>query len=120
MKAKVIISLVLLGLIIFCSCKKENSRTEFPFKAEVMGIDPDCGLYQIRITERQDQVETMVGKSVGNNIYIANNLPEGLKISGLKILLDLRKPIPENNELEVCSAMGPGYPWIFVTNAKKE
>jgi hypothetical protein len=120
MKIKIIISLVFIGLIIHYSCQKENNPTEYPFKAEVMGTNPDCGIYQIRITEGQDQVETMVGKSVGNNIYIANNLPDELKISGLKILLDLRKPMPENNELGVCTAIGPGYPWIYVTKAKKE
>lgn len=120
MKPKIIICVLFVGLISFFSCQKENNPAEYPFKAEVMGKNPDCGIYQIKITEGQDKVELIVGNSIGNNIYIANNLPEELKISGLKILLDLRKPVAENNELGICTDMGPGYTWIFVTKAKKK
>jgi len=120
MKKKIIICFLFLGLISFYSCQKENNPTEYPFKAEVMGRNPDCGIYQIKITEGQDKVELIVGNSIGTCIYIANNLPEELKINGLKILLDLRRPVPENNELGICYAMGPGYTWVFVTKAKKE
>lgn len=118
MKTRVIICLLFIGLISFYSCQKENNPTEYPFKAEVIGNNPDCGVYQIRITEGQDKVGNIVGESIASNIYIANNLPEELKISGLRILLDLRKP--ENNELGICTHMGPCYPWIYVTRAKKE
>jgi hypothetical protein len=120
MKIKIIIYVFFLGLISFYSCKKENNPTEYPFKAEVIGINPDCGIFQIKITEGQDEIEWIVGNSKGTNIFIANNLPEELKINGLKILLDLRKPEPENNELGICTTMGPGYTWVFVTKAKKE
>jgi hypothetical protein len=121
MKTKIIIYVLFMaGLISFYSCQKEDNSSEYPFKAEVIGKNSDCGICQIRITEGQNKVETMVGKSVGTNIYIANNLPEDLKIDGLKIILDLRKPEPENNELGICTAMGPAYPWVFVTKAKKE
>lgn len=109
-----------MGLISNYSCRKENNPTEYPFKAEVMGANLDCGIYQIRITEGQDKVESILGKSAGTNIFVANNLPTELKISGLKILLDLRKPMPENNEIGICTALGPSYPWIFVTRAGKE
>jgi hypothetical protein len=120
MKTKFIICVLFVGLISYCSCQKENNPTEYPFKAEVMGKNSDCGIYQIRITEGQDKVETIVGKSIGTNIYIANNLPEELKTNGLQILLDLRKPELESNELGICTAMGPSYTWVFVTKAKKE
>lgn len=118
MKIKIIICLLFIGLISYYSCQKENNLTEYQFKAEVMGKNSDCGIYQIKITEGQDKVETIVGKSVGTNIYIAYNLPEELKICGLKILLDLRKP--ENSELGVCTCREPSYTWIFVTKAKTE
>ena len=120
MKIKNIVILLFMGLISNYSCRKENNSTVYPFKAEVMGVNLDCGIYQIRITEGQDKVESILGKSAGNNIFVANNLPAELKISGLKILLDLRKPMPENNELGICTAIGPSYPGIFVTRAKKE
>jgi hypothetical protein len=119
MKVKLLICLLLAGSLIF-SCQKDNSSSILPFKAEVMGKNPDCGIYQIRITEGQDKVASIVGKSMGTNIYMANNLPEELKINGLKILLDVRKPNPENNEIGICTDLGPGYPWVFVTKAKKE
>ena len=120
MKIKIIIGLLFIGLISSYSCQKEYNPSEYPFKAEVMGANLDCGIYQIRITEGQDKVESILGKSIGTNIFIANNLPAELKIAGLKILLDLRKPMPENNEIGICTAMGPSYPWIFVTRGKKE
>ena len=118
MKVKITICFLFIGLISYYSCQKENNPTEYPFKAEVMGKNPDCGIYQIKITEGQDKVELIVGNSMRTYIFIANNLPEELKVNGLKILLDLRKP--ENNELGVCTFMGPTYAWIFVTTAKKE
>lgn len=119
MKLK-IISLLLFSVIICYACKKESKPTQYPFKAEVMGVNSDCGIYQIKITNGQDKVESIVGNSVGTNIYIAKNLPEELKVNGLKIILDLRKPTAENNELGICTALGPSYTWVFVTKAKKE
>lgn len=118
MKRKLLIGVLFTGLISYYSCQKENNPSEFPYKAEVMGMNADCGVYQIRITEGQDEVESIVGQSVITSIYIANNLPDELKIDGLRIMLDLRKP--ENSELGVCTDMGPGYAWVFVTKAKKE
>ena len=120
MKIRIIIGLLFIGLISNYSCRNENNHSEYPFKAEVMGANVDCGIYQIRITEGQDKVESILGKSIGTNIFIANNLPAELKITGLKILLDLRKPTAENNEIGFCTAMGPSYAWVFVTRAKKE
>lgn len=120
MKIKIIIGLLFIGLISSYSCQKEYNTSEYPFKAEVMGANLDCGIYQIRITEGQDKVESILDQSIGTNIFIANNLPAELKIAGLKILLDLRKPTSENNEIGICTTMGPSYPWIFVTRAKKE
>jgi hypothetical protein len=118
MKIKLLIGVLFMGLISYYSCQKENNPSGYPFKAEVMGINPDCGIYQIRITDGQEKAESIVGKSAEANIYIANNLPDELKINGLRIILDLRKP--EINELGVCTDMGPSYTWVFVTKAKKE
>lgn len=118
MKTKLLIGLLFIGLISYYSCQKENNPSEFPYQAEVMGINPDCGIYQIRITKGLDEVESIVGSSPVDNIYIANNLPDELKINGLRIILDLRKP--ENNELGACTFLGLSVPWVFVTKAKQE
>lgn len=117
MKA-ILILCVIFGAILCCSsCKKEKEATEYPYKAEVVG--EACGLYTIQITEGQKEVALIDGQAYeGNSIYIAKNLPDELKISGLKIILNVRKP--ENNELGSCTDMGISYPWIFVTKAKKE
>jgi hypothetical protein len=120
MKINNILIVQLVVLINFCACQKEKNTTEYPCKAEVMWKNSDCGIYQIRITEGQDYVEKILGQSFSTNIYIANNLPEDLKINGQKIILDLRKPDPENNESGFCTAMGPSYPLVIVTKAKKE
>jgi hypothetical protein len=120
MKIRIIIGLLFIGLISSYSCQKEHNPSEYPFKAEVMGVNLDCGIYQIRITEGHDKVESILGKSIGTNTFIACNLPSELKIAGLKILLDLRKPTAENNEIGICTTMGPSYAWVFVTRAKKE
>ena len=41
MKIKIIISLLFIGLISNYSCQKENNPIEYPFKAEVMAVNPD-------------------------------------------------------------------------------
>lgn len=120
MKLKIISRFMFIGLMSCYACKKDNNATEYPFKAEVMGVNSDCGIYQIKVTEGQQKVASIVGKSVGTDIYIASNLPEELKINGLKIILDLRKPKAGNNELGICTALGPSYTWVFVMKAKKE
>ncbi|RZL13485.1 MAG: hypothetical protein EOO96_31805 [Pedobacter sp.] len=121
MKLKLFNASLFIVLVSCYACRKDISVAEqYPVKAEVMGVNSDCGIYQIKITDGQDKVESVVGSSVGTNIYIAKNLPEDLKVSGLKISLDLRKPVAANNELGVCLTQGPGYAWLFVTKAKKE
>ncbi len=101
----------------FLGCKKkDNTNPLYPYQAEVLGINSDCGIYEIKITKGLQDVKKIVGTS-GNSIYIAENLPHSLQKSGLKIVLDIRKP--KNNELGLCTAMGPSYTWLYVVRAKK-
>jgi hypothetical protein len=115
MKPRLLFTLILLGLLSF-SCHKDKDPSDLPFEAQVMGLNPDCGIYQIKITQGLEEVISIVGTSIADGIYIANNLPQELMIDGVIIKLDLRKP--ENSELGLCTAMGPAYPWIFVTQAE--
>jgi hypothetical protein len=121
MTTKQFLGLLILALLLY-SCHKEKNTTdpEFPFSAEVLGPNPDCGIYSIKITEGNENVISIIGSTSPDSVYIANNLPEEFKIRGLKIKLNFRKPENSNNELGACTAMGPGYPWIFVTTAAKK
>jgi hypothetical protein len=100
----------------YFSCDKSDNLKEYPFEAEVLGNNPDCGLFAIKITNDLDKVVDIVGNSVSEGIYIAKNLPVELQTAGLKIILDVRKP--NASELGVCTDLGPSYNWLYVTKAK--
>jgi len=112
-----ILSAFVIGLI-FYSCQEGNIISEFPYEAEVIGKNRDCGLYAIKITQGAEKVKSISGTTTLEYVYIAKNLPEHLEIDGLKIKLDLRKP--ESNELGVCTHLGISYPWIFIIKAEKK
>lgn len=100
----------------YFSCNKSDTLPEYPFTAEVLGKNTDCGLFAIKITNDLEKAVGIVGSSVSEGIYIAKNLPVELQTAGLVIALDIRKP--NASELGICAALGPGYTWLYVTNAK--
>ena len=110
------IIMTLTVLLTFLSCEEKTSTRDFPFEAEVLGKNSDCGVFAIRFKDKLDQVSAIVGTSSSADVYIARNLPIDLQYAGLVITLDIRKP--EASELGACLALGPSYPWIYVTNAK--
>lgn len=106
----------LFGLLMF-SCENDASE-EYPIEAEVLGLNSDCKIYAVKILYGLSQVQSIIGSNVGDSIYIAKNLPTELETVGLKIILDVRKPY--DDELGPCTALGPGYRWLFVKRAKKK
>ena len=112
---KIPIFITLIIGLLFTSCERNNNPV-YPYEAEVLGPNMDCGIYQIRITNNLDKAIEKVGISVVAGIYIAENLPVDLQQEGITIVLDIREPKP--SELGVCTAMGPSYPWLHVINAK--
>jgi hypothetical protein len=72
----------------------------------------------VKILNGLSQVQSIIGSKVGDSIYIAENLQPELKIAGLKIMLDVRKP--QNDELGACTTLGPAYYWIHVKRAEKK
>jgi hypothetical protein len=98
------------------TCERTHNNPEYPFEAEVLGPNMDCGLYQIRFSNDLDGVVEKVGNSVINGLYIAENLPGDLKHEGMSIILDVREPQP--SELGICTAMGPSLTWLHVIKAK--
>jgi hypothetical protein len=100
----------------YFSCEKNSNINDYQFEAEVLGRNTDCGLFAIKFTGNLNKVMAISESSVSQDIYIAKNLSPELQIQGQTILLNIRKP--SSSELSVCTDLGPGYPWIYVTNAK--
>ncbi len=116
---KIILLISFLSILLLSSCnKEENDPNSFQFQAEVLDSNPDCGVFSIKFTFELDKVKMIVGSTTLDGIYIAKNLPAELQQPGIKIKLDVRKI--QDSELGACKAMGPSYPWIYVTKAIKE
>jgi hypothetical protein len=113
-----IASIFLILTITYFSCDKSDNLKEYPFEAEVLGINQDCGLTAIKITNDLDKLVEIAGNSVSPGIYIANNLPVELQTAGLIIILDVRRP--NASELGACTARGPSYNWLYVIKAKSK
>lgn len=105
--------LVLTIFATFNSCEK---KVEYPFEAEVLGQNSDCGLYAIKFTTNLDIVHEIADSYILDETFIAKNLPENLQLKGLTIVLNIRQI--QNSELTACTDRGPSYPWIYVLNAK--
>jgi len=101
------------------SCEKDNdveiSNLEiegYQFEATVKGKGLDCGdTYLIDLKKLNGE------SGIANGTYYADNLPPDLKVAGLKIRLNARKPT--DDELYACTTMGPGYSHLIVTDSKK-
>lgn len=109
-------------LVAITSCTKKDRPSindkDYPFEAEVIGPNPDCGLFYIRFTTNLDSVNEIADQPTNSEIFIAKNLPDNFQITGLSIILDFRKI--QDTELGPCTAMGPAYPWIYVLKAKRK
>ena len=99
----------------YLSCEKKNDDPIYPFDAEVLGINMDCGIHQIKFLDDLDKVTELCGSSVIEGIYIAGNLPDSLKREGLIIKLNIGKP--SANQLGACTMIGPTLNWVWITNA---
>jgi hypothetical protein len=95
---------------------KYTSDKDYPFEAEVIGPNLDCGIFSIRFTTNLDRVNEIADQPNHSATFIAKHLPADLQIAGLSIILDFRKI--QDTELGPCTAMGPAYPWIYVLKAK--
>jgi len=110
------IFIVLTIVLTYFSCQKNDVLEDNSFEAEVLGRNPDCGIFAVRFNSNLDKVSEIVGATSSYAIYIAQNLPVELQSPGLTIILEIRKPNP--SEVTPCTAQGPAYPWIYVTSAK--
>ena len=108
--------LLLTFALTYLSCEKENKDPNFPFDAEVFGINIDCHIHEIKFLSDLDKVIELCGSSVVEGIYIAGNLPDSLKTKGLIIELNIGKP--NSNQLGACTMMGPTLNWVCIISAR--
>ncbi|HOB85252.1 MAG TPA: hypothetical protein PKM76_12495 [Bacteroidales bacterium] len=113
---KSIIILFFITGVAFFSCVKNSSQDTLSFKATVLGKNIDCGIHQLKFTDNLEEVIKLVGSSP-QNIYIAENLPDSLKVEGIKIILNIRKP--QGSEIVPCTSFGPTLTLIHVIGATK-
>lgn len=113
MKRTLIYLAILFGFT-FIGCEKETdseNEKEYQFEATVIGKGLDCGdtyLIDLKIT---------IGNSdIVEGTYYADDLSSDLKVVGLKIKLNCRKP--NDDELYVCTTMGPSYSHVIVIDAE--
>ena len=112
MKRIILIFIGLTFLIISCS-EKVTEINEDPFNATVLYQGMDCG--KAFLIQFNNNVSGLP-MNTRDNIFYAINLPEEYKINGKKIKVEFREPF--NNEIIVCTAMGPGYPQIYITKVE--
>jgi len=108
--------LVMTVVFSYFSCEKNNDNKDYPFEAEVIGKNSDCGVFAVKFTVKTDQVRAIDETTSSENVYIAVNLPDDLQSAGLKIILNIRKP--SASETCFCTDLGISYPWIYVTKAR--
>jgi hypothetical protein len=108
--------MLLIFALTYTSCEKKNDDPNYPFSAEVLGINMDCGITQIKFLNDLDKVTELCGRSVVEGTYIAGNLPDSLKTEGLIIELNIGKP--SSNQLSACTMMGPTLNWVWIINAR--
>ncbi len=102
----------MLSLLCISSCANmKNIATEqnVSFNAVVGKIGGDCGSASL-LTLFSD------GKPMIQPVYEIN-LADSLKIEGMKLLVEWRKP--KAGEMIKCTTLGPGYEQIYILNSKR-
>ncbi|MGB0885700.1 MAG: hypothetical protein ACPGVH_04820 [Chitinophagales bacterium] len=90
----------------FTSCKKDKY-----FEATVLEKG-SCGQRLLQFEENLSNVTESI-----SNIYMCNELPEIMQITGLKIRIKYREP--QNDEYFLCPDFGIKYKQIFITNIEE-
>lgn len=102
------IFLLVILFFILASCSKEKS-----YNATVLGKGIDCGdSYLLKFNEG---VSGLPENNIDNTFYEINLL-EAYKIEGKKVNVEFREP--KNEEIMLCTTLGPGYAQVFITEVK--
>lgn len=110
-------SLLLLSLLTL-SCQPDEDALELAasteeFEVETMGRGLDCSPPLIDFKDKLDEVEKITGSSWGR-FYAYNLNPE----LGQGKILKVRIRKTRDSELGICTAFGPGYPWVTIVSAR--
>jgi hypothetical protein len=85
--------------------------TDIDFNATVLEKGLDCGnSFLIQFDEG------VTGLPSSYRLYYEINLPENYKIKNERVSIKFRTP--QNDEIMVCTAMGPAYPQIYIVEVK--
>ena len=86
-------------------------NSDINFNATVLGKGLDCGnSFLIQFDEG------VTGLPSSYRLYYEINLPESYKIKNERVYVRFRAP--ENDEIMVCTAMGPAYPQVYIVEVK--
>lgn len=110
MKKTTLILFLFTILLYSCDDRDKNERV---YNAIVLGKGMDCG--ETYLIEFDNNVSELPENSF-DNVYYAINLPEEYKIEGKEIYVEFR--IPENDEIMVCTFLGPTFPQIYITKTE--
>jgi len=109
MKYLVVLLLVIVSL---SSCKEEETRTIDYFNGTVLQKGLDCGdAYLIQFEAGQEGIPA----NQWDRIFYEINLDSTMRVEGLKVKVKFRDPLEA--ESMICTAMGPGYPQMYVVHA---
>ena len=117
------ISWILLSAFLLISACKELSTepdrdmTNY-FKVKVIAEGLDCG--NTFLVEFQDKLEIIyeIVESDSWNICYADSLPDEFKQENLIVYVKIRKP--DQDEIGPCTALGPAYPHVIVSDVIRE
>lgn len=113
MKSLFLLSIFTFGILL-SGCDKEDdniNNSNFEYKATVKSQGLDCGETYIISIESIDS-----DADIANGNYYADSLDSDLKVEGLIIYLNCRKP--NEDELYACTTLGPTYSHVIVTDSK--
>lgn len=102
-----------LMMLLLCSCNNDERNNNY--NATVIGSGTDCAnSYLIKFDDNVIDVPT----NTSQNIFYEINLPNNLKIKGLRINVSFRQPT--NNEIMACTSKDYAYPQIFIEKVNNQ
>lgn len=120
MKSLNLAATILISTLFFACISDSGKNKNGKYSANVIGKGMDCGgTYLIQFTEKINEVYTRLGldssKEYSGNIFYADQLPEKFQKENTNIRIEFRSQ--SQNESYPCTALGPSYSHIVITNA---
>ncbi|MFN8252233.1 MAG: hypothetical protein U0V75_10150 [Ferruginibacter sp.] len=107
--------LILVPVLLACSCKKEKTPAENWFQVEIRSpLNADCRLPEIIFIDKQQEAYAIIGNNGG--IYIANGLPKVLYAMGNRLYVNIQRPGAAGSV--ACTTLGPSLPQVLITAVK--